>query len=137
MPRRKTDNDLRGVVTAEFGDRKVKLKLTLDAIRRAEILADSSWQKLIARSLEGNLRLDDMAAVWWAGLFGARDEAEDEEPSFDEELEFVLDEGGLNINKCVRELLFLQAVGRKHIDEYQGDMEKADAEDEAKKKTTT
>ena len=134
MPAKKTDNDLRGVVSAEFGTKKVKLKLTLDGIRRAEILSNSSWQKLIARGIEGDLRIDDMAAVWWAGLFGIL--GEDAVPPFDEVMDFVLDEGGLNVNRCVRELLFLQAVGRKHTEEYQADMEAAAAEEEAKKKAT-
>jgi hypothetical protein len=132
MPDKSTDNDLRGIVTAEFGEKTVKLKLTLDGIRRAEILSDSSWQKLIARSIEGNLRIDDMVAIWWAGQFGILGE---ECPSVAEVLDFVQDEGGLNINRVVRELMFLQAVGRKHTDEYLKDMEEqAAAEEEAKKK---
>ncbi len=134
MPDKSTDNDLRGIVTAEFGEKTVKLKLTLDGIRRAEILSDSSWQKLIARSIEGNLRIDDMVAIWWAGQFGILGE---ECPSVAEVLDFVQDEGGLNINRVVRELMFLQAVGRKHTDEYQKDMEEQSAaEEEAKKKVT-
>ena len=134
MPEKSTDNDLRGIVSADFGEKTVRLKLTLDGIRRAEILADSSWQKLIARSIEGNLRIDDMVAIWWAGLFGILGE---DTPSVNDVLDFVQDEGGLNINRVVRELMFLQAVGRKHTEEYQKDMdEKAAAEEEAKKKVT-
>lgn len=110
-------NDHRGELWVEIKDQRYPLKLTLDAIRRAEVAASSSWQELTSRTFEGKLRLDDIAALVWAGMEGGRS-ANQAIPTLDEVLEFLYDEGIFSVNPVVRELVALQALGARHAEDF-------------------
>ena len=105
---------LRGEADVELDGKTYILKLDLGAMRQAEIKADSSWQMLISRAFAGELRIDDISAIIWAGMIGSGIK---DPPDYDAVAHLVFDEGLVKTNVIARDLMLLQAIGQVRADE--------------------
>lgn len=105
---------LRGEADVELAGKKYVLKLTLAAMRQAETKADTSWQMLINRAFSGELRIDDIAAIIWAGMIGS---GVNDPPEYEAVAEMVFDEGLVKTNVIARDLMLLQAIGQARADD--------------------
>ncbi len=100
---------LRGEAEVELAGQKYVLKLTLAAMRQAETKANTGWQMLISRAFTGELRIDDIAAILWAGMIGS---GAKDPPEYEAVAEMVFDEGLVKTNVIARDLMLLQAIGQ-------------------------
>lgn len=111
---------LRGEADVELDGKKYVLKLDLGAMRQAEVKANSSWQMLISRAFSGELRIDDISAIIWAGMVGSGVE---DPPEYEAVAQMVFDEGLVKTNVIARDLMLLQAIGQVRADEVSKMME--------------
>ena len=80
--------------------------------------------------MDGDLLLDEVISILWAGYYGANNNAE--KLTMEECGEFVEKHGVINMTMAMRSLMAVQALGRKRAQE----VEDAGDEDETKKKKT-
>ncbi len=124
-------NEFRGEVRIQFPDETISLKLSLEAIRLLESTTGQSWQKIVAKSLDGDLMLDECISILWAGHYGMENK---EILTIEECGEFVEKHGMMNMNLAMRSLMSVQALGQKRSKEIE-DADEADRlAAEAKKK---
>ena len=127
-------NEFRGEVQIQFPDETITLKLSLEAIRLLETQTGQGWQKIVARSLEGDLMIDECIAILWAGHYGM---ANKEILTMEECGEFIEKHGMMNMNLAMRSLMSVQALGQKRSKDIEDADEKDRLEAEAKKKKKT
>ncbi len=128
------DNEFRGEVRIQFPDETISLKLSLEAIRLLETTTGQSWQKIVAKSLDADLMVDECISILWAGHYGM---ANKEILTMEECGEFIEKHGMMNMNLAMRSLMSVQALGQKRSKEIE-DADEADrlAAERKKKKTT-
>lgn len=107
-----TANDLRGEAEVELGGETYRLKLTLDVIHRIENRTGVGWQALVTRAFAGELHLDDIAVILWAGIavsYPAK------EMDYECVADLVFAEGLIRITPAARNFILLQAVSADHV----------------------
>ena len=131
-------NEFRGVVRIQFDEEEIALKLTLESIRLLESMTGIGWTKLVGKSLDGDLLLDEVISILWAGFYGANNNKE--KLTTEECGDFVEKHGVINMTMAMRSLMAVQALGRKRAAEVEDegalDDDDEDEGKETKKKKT-